>query len=120
VNLRTTWTSTASPALSVTVEARSPADSGTEWHMLSIKDVASACRLSEKAVRRAIDEGELPAVKLRSRLRITPQDFAAWIESSRRTADRPDRSPRPRRRRPHPAGTFRALLQTDSTPPARP
>jgi excisionase family DNA binding protein len=85
---------------------RSPAD----WHLLSIKEVARACRLSEQAVRRAIDHGELPAVKLRSRLRVTPQDLAEWIAGARRP-DRPAATPRPRRRRPAPKGTFRALLQ---------
>jgi excisionase family DNA binding protein len=62
--------------------ADAPSDPG--WHLLSIREVAVACQLSEKAVRRAIDDGELPAVKLRSRLRVTPEDFQAWIASSRR------------------------------------
>lgn len=52
-----------------------PNDDRALGHLLSIKEIASVCQLSEKAVRRAIDDGELPAVKLRSRLRVTPQDF---------------------------------------------
>jgi excisionase family DNA binding protein len=114
VTTRTTWTPTATPALSVKVEARAAGEQEAAWHLLSIKDVAAACRLSEKAVRRAIDDGELPAVKLRSRLRISPADLAAWIESGRRDSARPDTTPRARTRRPHPAATFRALLQADA------
>jgi excisionase family DNA binding protein len=89
-------------------------DSAAGWHLLSIREIAAACQLSEKAVRRAIDEGELPAVKLRSRLRITPDDFASWIASSRRATPRANTIARARKRRPHPAGTFRALLQADA------
>ncbi len=85
------------------------------WHLLSIKEIAGACQLSEKAVRRAIDDGELPAVKLRSRLRVTPQDFEAWITTQRRqSATRPDLSPMPRLARRAPAGTFRELVQPDT------
>lgn len=116
---RTTWTTAASPTLSVTVEAGSSAERGTGWRLLSIKDVAAACRLSEKAVRRAIVEGELPAVKLRSRLRVTPEDFAAWIEASRGATVQTEAAAPLRRRKPHPAGTFRALLQSDSNLQAR-
>jgi excisionase family DNA binding protein len=87
------------------------ADSEPGWHLFSIKDVAAACRLSEKAVRRAIDDGELRAVKLRSRLRITPQDLAAWIEASRAGTTSATNTPRPRRTRSAPAGTFRAMIQ---------
>ena len=85
------------------------------WHLLSIKEIASACQLSEKAVRRAIDEGELPAVKLRSRLRVTPQDFEAWITAQRRQrARRPELSLGSPGARRAPAGTFRALVQPDT------
>jgi excisionase family DNA binding protein len=83
------------------------------WHLLSIREIADACQLSEKAVRRAIDDGELPAVKLRSRLRITPDDFAAWIDSSRRATPVSAPITRAQPCQPHPAGTFRALLQPD-------
>lgn len=82
--------------------------------LLSIKEIAGACQLSEKAVRRAIDDGELPAVKLRSRLRITPQDFETWIASSRRNRSRNGLDPRPRRSLRAPAGTFRSLIHGES------
>jgi excisionase family DNA binding protein len=84
---------------------------------MTIKDVAAARKLSETAVRRAISEGELPAVKLRSRMRITPADFDAWIASQRQSpagASLPPRSAT-RARRPAPAGSFRALVHADTT-----
>ncbi len=83
-------------------------------HLLSIKEIAGACQLSEKAVRRAIDDGELPAVKLRSRLRITPQDFETWIASSRRKPQQERTRPAPRRSLRAPAGIFRSLIHGES------
>jgi excisionase family DNA binding protein len=85
--------------------------------LLTIKEIADVCQLSEKAVRRAIDDGELVAVKLRSRLRVTPEDFEAWITAQRQQrfhATQPARAPRPRRRAP--AGTFRALVHGATEP----
>lgn len=82
------------------------------WHLLSVRDVALACQLSEKAVRRAIDSGELAAVKLRSRLRVAPQDLEAWIASCRRTAT-PRVVMRPALGRGPAAGTFRALVGSE-------
>jgi excisionase family DNA binding protein len=81
--------------------------------LLSVKEIARTCQLSEKAIRRAIDDGELPAVKLRSRLRVTPQDFEAWINSSRRRNDHATISQPTRLPRRAPAGSFRALIQDD-------
>jgi excisionase family DNA binding protein len=103
---RITWTGAPTPRV-----ADAPNDPG--WHLLSIREVAVACQLSEKAVRRAIDDGELPAVKLRSRLRVTPEDFQSWIASSRRSGA--GRTPPPRWRAPRraPAGTFRSLMQSE-------
>ncbi|HTX45657.1 MAG TPA: helix-turn-helix domain-containing protein [Solirubrobacteraceae bacterium] len=118
VTTHMTLTPTAAPALSVKVEARSSSDPNDAWHLLSIKDVAARCLLSEKAVRRAIEDGELPAVKLRSRLRVSPDDLAAWIEASRTAPSQPSAHHRPRKSRP-PAGTFRALLQDDGSREAR-
>lgn len=91
-----------------------PGGSNVLGHLLSIKQVANACQLSEKAVRRAIDDGELPAVKLRSRLRVVPQDFEAWITANRRRGSRVGLDPRARRARRTAAGTFRALAQADT------
>ena len=80
--------------------------------LLSPEDVAQACRLSRRAVYRAIDRGELPAVRLCSRLRIRPDDLERWIDA--RFLDRPQAAPKiapslppgPVRR-----GSFRAMLR---------
>jgi excisionase family DNA binding protein len=89
--------------------------------LLTIKDVASACQLSESAVRHAIYDGELQAVKLRSRLRIERAAFDAWIGSQRqppiRVAARPHT--RPQAAGLTPTRSFRALVHTsaDRMPP---
>lgn len=49
--------------------------------MLSPDEVAERCALSTKAVRRAIERGELPASKLCSRIRVRMSDVEAWIVS---------------------------------------
>ncbi|MGI8428875.1 MAG: helix-turn-helix domain-containing protein [Solirubrobacteraceae bacterium] len=110
---RTTWT--PGPRSMIVPTSRDtavrPDHSQAPGHLLSIKEIASACQLSEKSVRRAIDDGELCAVKLRSRLRVTPEDFEAWIASSRRNSSRAALDRRPLRTRRAPAGPFRALIQ---------
>jgi excisionase family DNA binding protein len=70
--------------------------------LLSLEDVARLCRLSVKAVYRAIQRQELPAAKLCNRLRIQPGDLDAWIEQSRIPACRPA-----------------SVLLPDPAPPAR-
>lgn len=95
-------------------------DTSRERHLLSIREIANACQLSEKAVRRAIEAGELPAVKLRSRLRVTPQDFESWIAPSRRHLPHSTVDLRPKLMRRAPAGTFRALIQDETEPGATP
>jgi excisionase family DNA binding protein len=112
VTFRTTSTLAATPRAPTGPRPSRAAVEERAWHLLSIREVASACQLSEKAVRRAIDDGELLAVKLRSRLRVTPQDLAAWIDSARQLREPATLQPcrRPRRR---PAeGTFRAMVPT--------
>jgi excisionase family DNA binding protein len=104
----TTWSTTPLPSRPSEPIPR-PADA-----MMTIHDVAAACKLSETAVRRAISEGELTAVKLRSRLRITRADFDAWITSQRQTQARGTTPPRPvKPPRRAPAGSFRSLVQAD-------
>jgi excisionase family DNA binding protein len=95
---------------------RSHAGGGVDesWHLLSVTEIATACRLSEKAVRRAIDDGELLAVKLRSRLRVTPQDFEKWISASRRPGSGPMTPQRQRAPRRAPVGTFRSLVGSEA------
>ncbi len=47
--------------------------------MLDIVDVAEACRVSDKTVRRWIQTGDLPAAKLGNQWRIQPRDLQAFI-----------------------------------------
>lgn len=109
-----TWTSQTPSALRVPVTPASlERDQAAASQLLTIKQIADTCQLSEKAVRRAIDAGELTAVKLRSRLRVTQQDFDAWITSNRRTGGHVQLAPPLRVRRPPSSGTFRALIQTE-------
>lgn len=111
----TTWTSQAPSSLRVPTAPASLGDHpAAPSPLLTIKQIARACQLSEKAVRRAIDDGELTAVKLRSRLRVTPQDFDAWLTASRQASDSAPLAVPHRVRCPAPAGTFRALIQTDT------
>ena len=107
---QTTWNTTPLPLRPPT--PRAPAAPAFMTH----RDVAAACKLSETAVRRAISEGELPAAKLRSRLRITRADFDVWIASQRHAPTRPAPPQRtaPRAPRVAPAGRFRALLHADT------
>jgi excisionase family DNA binding protein len=115
-----TFSTSASPS-SLRVTARVPVVQATAAPpagevLLTIRDVAAARKLSETAVRRAIADGELPAVKLRSRMRITREDFNAWIASQRQGPARPIAPFRAATRagRPAPAGSFRALVQADA------
>jgi excisionase family DNA binding protein len=48
---------------------------------IDVKDAGKIVRLHPKVIRRAIDDGELPAYKLRSKIRIRRSDLDAWIES---------------------------------------
>src|SRR5689334_4501433 len=85
--------------------------------LLTVSDCAERANLSAWAIRRAIHEGELPASKLRGRLRIDAVDFQGWIDGCRV-------QPAPRRRpdlptsaEPSPvapeAGSFRARLREE-------
>ena len=47
--------------------------------MLDIIDVAEACRVSEKTVRRWIQAGDLPAARLGNQWRIFPYDLRAFV-----------------------------------------
>jgi excisionase family DNA binding protein len=49
--------------------------------LLTVEEVARICGLSEWAIRRAIDDGELRASKLRSRWRVRPEDLEGWLEA---------------------------------------
>lgn len=81
--------------------------------LLTPEHVAQLCGLSRRAVYDAIRRGELPAMRLCSRLRIRTEDLDAWLTSARVA---PQDSPLPvteLRGRPLPpgsAGSFRALM----------
>ncbi len=83
--------------------------------MLAPAEVAARCGLSRRAVYDAIRRGELPAVRLCSRLRVTPAAFAAWLQENTVTVDGPadtarDSAP------PRPAeSTFRGLLRNQAS-----
>jgi excisionase family DNA binding protein len=47
--------------------------------LLTIKDTAAICQVSEKTVRRWIDAKELPAAKLGAQWRIRPRDLDLFI-----------------------------------------
>jgi excisionase family DNA binding protein len=123
---QTIWIPTSGTPTRVPMRAelrRRPTESAapTSEPLMTIKDVADACKLSETAIRRAVSEGELPAAKLRSRLRITRQAFDAWITAQRQPAARlptPPRAARPAARpaacRTPAAGTFRAQIHADA------
>jgi excisionase family DNA binding protein len=57
--------------------------------LLTVSEVAERVGLSTKAVRRAIERGELPASKLCGRIRVRPEDVDEWIESNRVGASAP-------------------------------
>ena len=110
---QTLWRSAgAAPGRSLTVAVPVHAPQRAEA-LMTVKDVAVACQLSETAVRRAIASGELPALKLRSRMRVARGDFEAWLLSQRHAPIQTASPARPvaRGRRPAPVGTFRALAQ---------
>lgn len=109
----TTWTSGPVSSVRVPISAPSAAEPTAATRLLTVREVASTCQLSEKAIRRAIDDGELVAVKLRSRLRVTPDDLQAWIANRRQLASQPSRRAAARRSaRGAPRGTFRSLVDT--------
>jgi excisionase family DNA binding protein len=117
---QTSWPPTTAATLRIPVQGRAPKPELTDRStMLTIPEVAAACRISQTSVRRAIAEGELEAVKLRSRIRITREAFDTWLANQQRPATRPKpgpAAPRPRANRPKkppsvfpPPGSFREL-----------
>src|SRR3954447_22810952 len=62
--------------------------------MLTVKEAAAGVRLTQWAIYRAIQRGELTAYKPGGRLRIYEKDLEAWLQSTRvranvRSAARP-------------------------------
>ena len=118
---QTSWTRTTTATLRIPVQAPAAKQQPTDRAMmLTIPEVAAACKISQTSVRRAIAEGDLQAVKLRSRIRITREAFDAWLAKQQRPATRPKPTrpplPRPTASRPKkpkrvfpPPGSFREL-----------
>ncbi len=84
--------------------------------MLSAADAARITGLSPYTIRAAVRDGELPASKLRGRIRIHPDHLAGWIDNSRitptPTLDGPRASiPTPRPRPTVPAGSARQAVR---------
>lgn len=48
-------------------------------HLLTIKDAAAVCQVSEKTIRRWIDAKELPAARLGAQWRLRPKDLDLFI-----------------------------------------
>jgi excisionase family DNA binding protein len=118
-SLRTRFTSAKDSAMTEpTPEREHPPSSDATFAMrlLTIPEVAEMCGLSQKSIRRAIDRGDLPAMKLCSRLRIAPGDVAAWYRGNLVVPTDTDalfadpRGGRRRRRRPPAIGGLRELL----------
>ena len=51
--------------------------------LLTVADAADRLGLKHGAVRRAIARGDLPAVKLCSRIRIDPAELRRWVDAHR-------------------------------------
>jgi len=50
---------------------------------MTVAEAAERVGLHHRAIRRAIARGELRAVKVCSRIRIAPGDFAQWLDANR-------------------------------------
>ncbi len=75
--------------------------------LLSVDQVADIVQLDVETIRVAIRAGELPACKIRRRIRVKPSDLAAWIDSTRIEPERLDIAgslPPPPVRAPRPSG----------------
>jgi excisionase family DNA binding protein len=57
--------------------------------LLTVSDVADRVGLSTKAVRRAIERGDLAASKLCGRIRVRREDLDRWIDENRIGATAP-------------------------------
>jgi excisionase family DNA binding protein len=60
----------------------SPAPAALLRPLLTVPEVAALLRLSPRSIRRLIDDGRLPIVRLGRAIRIRPQDVEALVASS--------------------------------------
>ncbi|HEY8867164.1 MAG TPA: helix-turn-helix domain-containing protein [Solirubrobacteraceae bacterium] len=88
-----------------------PPDSATV-SLLSVGDVADTCALSRRAVYDTIKRGELPALRICSRLRVRPADLDRWLAGSSVQPIAPASATRAKRSNKQPAsGSFGAQLR---------
>ena len=83
---------------------------------LSPDDIARRIGLSRRAVYDAIRRGELPAMRLCGRLRISPPDLDAWLAAGATKARKPPipGTTSPARNLTTAPGSFRALMAEGS------
>ena len=77
--------------------------------LLTVPEVADITRLSVWTIRRAIDAGELRAIRIRSRVRVSRVALDAWLEASTTSvrAEVPSGRKSPRRRPTHRGASVR-------------
>ena len=63
--------------------------------LMTVAEAAEHVGLNHRAIRRAIARGELRAVKVCSRIRIAPDDFARWLDANRLAPSATEPSIRP-------------------------
>ena len=68
----------------------SPAATAPLRPLLTVPEVAALLRLSPRSIRRLIDDGRLPIVRLGRAIRIRPQDVEALVASSGQGRPRDD------------------------------
>jgi excisionase family DNA binding protein len=86
--------------------------------MLTPREIAALTGLSYRSVLRAIEDGELRAFRLRGRLRVEHEAYAAWLEANQVSARTPanDYTLMAGRLRAQPkAGSLRALHESTLT-----
>jgi excisionase family DNA binding protein len=120
---QTSWTPTTAAALRIPFRAPAPArhQPAARTAMLTVPEVAAACQISQSSVRRAIADGELCVVKLRSRVRIPREAFDAWLSQHQRPpsgtqqrAAPPRPAPRTEPRTDFTPGSFREMARFDA------
>lgn len=77
--------------------------------LLTPREVADHCGLHYRTILRAIEAGDLPASRLRGRLRISRYDMLTWIQGG---DVKPHRVPAPKVQR-FAAGSLRALIDPE-------
>jgi len=53
-----------------------------QQQLLTLREVAELCKVHPNTIYRAVWDGELRAIKIRSRWRFDPADVERWFESA--------------------------------------